>query len=161
MKGITTIITFITIFFSLSVFGQEVKKIKIIDLEKIIAESKTPLIINFWATFCKPCMEEIPHFQKMGKKYEKEGVKLLLVSLDMKDAYPVQVNTFVKKKKITTPTAWLDETNADYFCPKIDKTWSGAIPATLFINNSNSYRKFTEDTLSEKQLEKEIRTLID
>ena len=158
MKG--TVIILIVFFFALPVFGQELKKVKITDLEKIIAESRTPLIINFWATFCKPCMKEMPHFQKLGKKYKKDGVVLLLVSLDMKDAYPDQVNTFIKKKKITTPTAWLDETNADYFCPKIDKTWSGAIPATLFINNRNNYRKFTEEPLSEKQLEKEIRTVL-
>ena len=159
MKGITVIIIFIVVFFSFPVFGQEVKKIKIIDLEKIIAESKTPLVINFWATFCKPCMEEIPHFQKLGKKYEKKGVKLLLVSLDMKDAYPGQVNTFIKKKKITVPVVWLDESDADYFCPKIDKAWSGAIPATLFINKKNSYRKFTQEPLSEEQLAKEFGIL--
>ncbi len=147
-------------FFTLPVVGQGVKRIKITDLEKIIAESKTPLIINFWATFCKPCMEEIPHFQKLGKKYENKGVKLLLVSLDMKDDYPGKVKAFIKNKKVSTPTAWLDETNADYFCPRIDKSWSGAIPATLFINNRNSYRKFTEEPLSEEQLEKEIMTMI-
>jgi len=158
MKGYILIL--IAFFFALPVFGQVTKKIKIIALEKMIAESKTPLIINFWATFCKPCMEEIPHFQKLGKKYEKDGIKLLLVSLDMKDAYPGQVTAFIKKKKISTPTAWLEETNADYFCPKIDTSWSGAIPATLFINNRNSYRKFTEEPLSEEQLEKEIRTIL-
>lgn len=155
-----TVFIFIIVVFSLPVCGQELKKIKITDLEKIIGESKTPLIINFWATFCKPCMEEIPHFQKLGKKYENKEVKLLLVSLDMKDAYPGQVNAFIKKKKIAIPTAWLDETDADYFCPKIDPTWSGAIPATLFINNSNGYRKFTEEPLSEQQLEKEIRAVM-
>ena len=158
MKGVFIIL--IGFFFTLPVFGQEIKKLKITDLEKIIAESKTPLIINFWATFCKPCMEEIPHFQKLGKKYEKKGVKLLLVSLDMKDDFPEKVKAFIKKRKISTSTAWLDETNADYFCPKIDRTWSGAIPATLFINNRNSYRKFTEEPLTEEQLEKEIKTIL-
>ena len=66
----------------------------------------------------------------------------------------------IVKRKITVPVQWLDETNADYFCPKIDKTWSGAIPATLFINNRNNYRKFTEEPLSEEQLEKEIRAIL-
>jgi thiol-disulfide isomerase/thioredoxin len=158
MKG--TILILIIFFFGLPVSSQELKKLKITDLEKIIAESKTPLIINFWATFCKPCMEEIPHFQKLGKKYERNGVKLLLVSLDMKDDFPGKVKAFIKNKKITTPAAWLDETNADYFCPRIDKAWSGAIPATLFINNRSSYRKFTEEPLSEEQLEKEIRIIL-
>ena len=147
-------------FFALPVVGQEVERIKITDLEKIIAESKTPLIVNFWATFCKPCMEEIPHFQKLGSKYENKGVKMLLVSLDMRDDFPDKVNTFIKNKKISIPTAWLDETYADYFCPRIAKAWSGAIPATLFINNRNGYRKFTEEPLSEEQLEKEIRSVL-
>lgn len=158
MKGI--FIISIALFFAFPVCGQEVKKVKITDLEKIIAESKTPLIINFWATFCKPCMEEIPHFQKLEKKYEKTGLKLLLVSLDMKDDFPSKVKAFIKKRKISASTAWLDETNADYFCPRIDNTWSGAIPATLFINNRNGYRKFTEESLSEEQLEKEIRAVL-
>lgn len=137
-------------------FGQDVKRIKITELETIIAESKDPLVINFWATFCKPCMEEIPYFQKLEKKYKKEGMRLLLVSLDLQDDYPAKVNAFIRKKNITTPTNWLDETNADYFCPRIDEAWSGAIPATLFINNRNKYRKFIEDSLSEERLEKEI-----
>ena len=84
----------------------------------------------------------------------------MLVSLDMQDAYPEKVKTFIKKRRITLSTSWLDETNADYFCPKIDESWSGAIPATLFVNNSIGYRKFVEDPLTEKQLENEIRALL-
>ena len=87
-------------FFTLPAVGQETKRIKITDLEKIIAESKTPLIVNFWATFCKPCMEEITYFQKLGKKYENKGVKLLLVSLDMRDDFPAKVNVFIKNRKM-------------------------------------------------------------
>jgi thiol-disulfide isomerase/thioredoxin len=146
--------------FCLPVFSQSVQKIKITDLEKTIHESNGPLIINFWATFCKPCMEEIPHFQKLGKKYKSKGVNILLVSLDMKDDYPAKVRSFIEKKKLVTPVAWLDETNADYFCPRVDKNWSGAIPATLFVNNRNSYRKFTGEPLTEEQLEIEINTLL-
>ena len=149
-----------TFFFVLPVSAQELKKVKITDLEKIIAESKTPLIINFWATFCKPCMEEMPHFQKLEKKYKKDSVSLLLVSLDMEDAYPRKINTFLKKKNIATPAVWLGETNADYVCPRVDSAWSGAIPATLFINNRNSYRKFIEEPLSEEGLEREIRAAL-
>ena len=157
---IRTLLTFITIcfLFARPVVGQEAKKLKITDLERIIAESKGPLIINFWATFCKPCMEEIPHFQKLKSKYEKDGLQLLFVSLDMQDDYPEKVNSFIKKKKMAS--AWLDETNADYFCPKVDQAWTGAIPATLFLNNKRHYRKFIEESLTEEVLEKQIRDLL-
>ncbi|MGK2862182.1 MAG: TlpA family protein disulfide reductase [Chitinophagaceae bacterium] len=152
------ILILIAFLFSLPVFGQELKMIKITGLEKIIAESKTPLIINFWATFCKPCMEEIPYFQKLNADYKKDGLQILFVSLDMQNDFPDKVNSFIQKRKIST--YWLDETNADYFCPIVDPSWSGAIPASLFIFNKNEYRKFIEEPLSEKELNKEVRILL-
>ena len=140
--------------------GQEIKSVKAVDLEKIIAESKTPLIINMWATWCLPCIEELPYFQKETEEHRKDSVQLLLVSLDFKEVFPTGITKFMKKRKITAPVVWLDETNADYFCPKIDTKWSGSIPATLFINNKKGYRKFVEEQLSHEQLKKEIMAIL-
>jgi thiol-disulfide isomerase/thioredoxin len=145
---------------SVAVAGQDVKKIKITDLEKTIKESKTPLIVNFWATFCKPCVEEIPYFQEAIKKYKKDSIRLLLVSLDLQDFYPVKIKSFAARRKFTAPILWLDEYNADYFCPKVDSAWSGAIPASLFVNNRTGYRKFFEEQLSKEKLEKEITAIL-
>ena len=141
-------------------FTQQVNKVKITELEKTIKESNGPLVINFWATFCKPCIEEMPYFESMAEKYRAKGIRLIFVSLDLQDDYPKKVNEFVKKRKIKSPVIWLDETNADYFIPKIDEKWSGSIPATLFINNKTSTRKFIEDKLTPEQLEKEIMAIL-
>jgi len=146
--------------FSTNLFSQQLKKIKITDLEKTIAESKTPLIINFWATFCKPCVQEIPYFQQQVKEHKNDSIKLLLVSLDLESYYPTKIKSFVTKQKFTAPIVWLDESNADYFCPKVDTAWSGAIPATLFINNKTGYRKFFEEQLSNEKLKKEIAAVL-
>ena len=145
------------LFFFASINAQEIKKIKIIELEKTIKESKTPLIVNFWATFCKPCLEEMPYFQALAKKNK---VTLLLVSLDLEKSYPAKIKNYIVKNKYTAPVFWLDEYNADYFCPKVDSSWSGAIPASLFLNNSTGYRKFFEDQLSKEKLEKEIMAIL-
>ena len=143
-----------------NVFSQEIKKVKITDLEKTIAESKTPLIVNFWATFCKPCVAEIPYYQEEVKKH-KDSVQLILVSLDLREYYPAKIKTFAAKMHFTAPIIWLDETNADYFCPKMDTSWSGAIPATLFINNKTGYRKFFEEQLSREKLQKEMIAVLE
>ena len=154
MRKIISVI--ILMFVVQGLWAQAIKKIKITDLEQTIAESKTPLIINFWATFCKPCIEEIPYFEKEVKNHAKDSISLLLVSLDLEDYYPKKIQSFAGKLKFTSPIVWLDEYNADYFCPRVDPKWSGAIPATLFINNKTGYRKFLEQQLSEEQLKKEI-----
>ncbi len=156
----------VSFFISNFAFGQQVKSIKITELEKIIAESKTPLIINMWAIWCVPCIEELPYFQEEVKKHNAspgsaDSVRLLLVSLDFKEAFPAGIVKFMSKRKITAPVVWLDETDADYFCPKFDVKWSGAIPATLFINNKSGYRKFVEEQLSHEELKTEIMALLE
>src|ERR1043165_9500061 len=126
MKLKAYIVTAIILGCALITSAQKIKSIKATELEKIIAESKTPMIINFWATYCVPCVEEIPYFQEEVKKYKDQGLQLLLVSLDLKSYYPNKVRNFVKQKKFTAPVAWLNETDADYFCPRVDPKWSGA-----------------------------------
>ena len=150
----------VTFFVLLSCFAQEIRSVKITEVEKIIAESKTPLIINMWATWCIPCVQELPYFQEEVKKYKKDSVQLLLVSLDFKETFPKGITKFMSKRKITAPVVWLDETNADYFCPKIDAKWSGAIPATLFINNKTGYRNFIEEQISREKLKQEIMAIL-
>src|ERR1700741_3332670 len=149
------------IFLTMVVHGQAIKAVKITELEKMIAEIKTPLIVNFWASWCKPCLEEIPYFMEEAKLHKNDSLQLLLVSLDMKDAFPGQILNTVKKRKITVPVQWLNETNADYFCPKVDPKWSGAIPASLFINNKTGYRKFYEEQVSHEDLKKEIMAILE
>jgi thiol-disulfide isomerase/thioredoxin len=133
---------------------------KLDDLKAAVHQSKEPTIINFWATFCKPCIAELPHFQRLANQYKAKGIKLVMVSLDLKEAYPAKVRSFVKKLNLTSPVVYLDESNADIFCPAVDSAWSGAIPATLFVNNSTGYRKFYEEELSKEKLEAEINAML-
>src|SRR5687768_15374428 len=130
---------------SLSMAAQKIPKWKIEELEAYIQKSHRPVIVNFWATYCIPCIEEIPYFQELVKKYRKDSVELLLVSMDFEEMYPDKIKKFAEKRKFTAPIAWLDETNADHFCPRIDSSWSGVMPATLFINNKTGFRSFYEE----------------
>jgi thiol-disulfide isomerase/thioredoxin len=140
--------------------AQDIPAWKMSDLDTAL-KTDQPTIINFWATFCKPCIEELPYYQELAKKYEKQGLKLILVSLDLKEAYPEKLIAFAKKRKVTAPIVFLDETNADLFCPAVDPSWSGAIPASIFLNGKTGYRKFFEAQLTKAQLEKEIKALLE
>ncbi len=138
--------------------SQAVKKVKITEVENYIATSKdSVLVINFWATFCKPCVAEIPSFISITDQYKSRGVKLTLVSLDLPSYFPKKIAAFAKEHHFTADILWLDETNADYFCPKMDAKWSGSIPATLIVNTKNGYRKFFEEEMTTEQFERELK----
>ncbi len=152
------IVAFFIAVSGLAAQSQGIAKLKITDIEKYM-DSKIDevLVISFWATFCKPCVAEIPFFIKITDQYKAQNVKLLLVSLDLPSYYPAKVASFAKKHQFNTNIVWLDETNADYFCPKIDKSWSGSIPATLIVNPKTGYRKFFEEEIDAENFEKELK----
>lgn len=160
MRKKTIISLLLAFLYFTNVQAQAIAKWKLADLKTAIAGAQQPTIFNFWATFCKPCVAEIPYFQQLVKKYEKQGVKLILVSLDLSESYPKKIKDFAVKRKFTSPIAFLDETNADLFCPAVDESWSGSIPASLFVNNRTGYRRFFEEALKKEQLEKTILDMI-
>lgn len=119
-----------------------------------------PLIINMWATWCAPCVEEIPWFNKILKHQADTSIELILVSLDFEDKYETAIAKFLEKNPTNATLYWLDETKADYFCPLLDKNWSGNIPVTLFLNNKTGYRSFFDDQVKENFLVQAIEEML-
>ena len=145
----------------INVQAQVVPKWKIDDVVNYFNKNNdTVFVVNFWATFCKPCVAEIPDFIRLSKKYRNQKVKLLLVSLDLPEYYPAKIRAFANKHKYNTNIVWLNETDADIFCPRIDKKWSGAIPATIIVNGSTGYRKFIEDEIKADYFEAILKEAI-
>ncbi len=127
----------------------------------MIDTTSSPLVINFWASWCKPCIHEIPWFEKTIEPFKSSGVKLILVSVDFKEDYPKRLTAFVKKQNYQSTILWLDETDANMFCAKIDRTWEGTIPVTLMVNNKKHYRQFYNQQLPEPRLKLELQKLIE
>jgi len=140
--------------------GQQLKKVKIGEVEAYIKKSKHPIVVSFWATWCAPCVEEIPWLQQAVEDHRQDSVELILVSLDFGTYYPKKVTDFIKEKKFKATFWWLDETNADLFCPRIDARWDGNIPVTLLVNNKTGYRKFVNRQMTDRQVEPELQKML-
>ena len=140
--------------------AQKIPKWKINDFKQYTDTAKSELIvINLWATFCKPCVEELPGLIRVSEKYNGK-LKMIFVSLDAEKDYPRKLNRFIKKHHFKFNAVWLDETNADYFCPAFDSTWSGSIPATLFISKKTNNRLFIESEMSADEFEQHIQSFL-
>ena len=115
-------------------------------------------IVNFWATWCKPCIEELPAFEAVNTKYGDKGVEVVLVSLDFSDKLESKVVPFVKKHGLKSDIVLLDDVDSNTWIPKVSEDWSGAIPATLIYNKKG--RKFYEGSFTYEELETELKTFL-
>ncbi|MFM2361408.1 MAG: hypothetical protein RLZZ316_310 [Bacteroidota bacterium] len=159
MKKSIALLTFF-VYAMATATAQSVEKMNINQLKQYIDSAKKPVVISFWATWCASCNEEIPYFISTLENNYKDSVELLLVSLDFKDAYPSKIAAFAKKRNYKARLVWLNETNADYFCPVINQKWSGSIPANYFVNNKSGYQHFYERGLTLLQLEAELKKMV-
>lgn len=149
------------LFVAESSFAQRIQKVKIDDVVHMMDTATCPLVVNFWASWCKPCVHEIPWFEKDIAALKEKGVKLILVSLDLPQDYPKNIADFAKKENYQSTIVWLDESNAEIFCKKIDKAWDGAIPVTMMVNNKKKYKQFFAQQLPEPKLKLELQKLLE
>ena len=115
-------------------------------------------VVNFWATWCKPCVEELPAFEKLHDNYKDKNVEVLLVSLDFKKHVETRLIPFVEKRNLQPEVILLDDTKESEWIPKIDETWSGAIPATLIYNKDK--RAFYEQSFHYEELVTELQNFL-
>ncbi|HEX9980390.1 MAG TPA: TlpA family protein disulfide reductase [Flavobacterium sp.] len=116
-------------------------------------DNDTIYVINFWATWCAPCIKELPNFEKVASDNKNEKVKVILVSLDMAKQVEGSLIPFIKKRKLQSKVIHLHDPNADAWIAQVSAEWSGALPATVIYQGSkrNFYEKeFTYGTLSDE-----------
>ena len=106
----------------------------------------TLYIINFWATTCPPCLEEMPHFAKLESEYGDAPVKVWLVSTDDKDQLESRVLPFITKHQITPEVVLLADDNYSAWTGKVDPSWYGALPATLMLRGDQRAFRFGKYT---------------
>ena len=154
-KNINKILLFFCITVFTSAYAQKPAVYKIDQLTKrIFNNSDTTYVVNFWATWCKPCVAELPDFEKLHLEYKGSNVKVLLVSMDFVEELDKKLKDFLDKNKYTCEVVLLDEINGNDFINQISEQWSGAIPATLITRSNRLSDEFYEGKLNFEGLTK-------
>jgi len=124
------------------------------------AGNDTTYIFNFFATWCKPCVHELPGFEKLSAEYKGQKVKFTFISLDFAKDFQDKLIPFIKDKNIKSQVYLLDEPDYNSWLDKVDKSWGGSIPASIVINTKRHYYKFYETEMSHDELQTIIAPLI-
>jgi thiol-disulfide isomerase/thioredoxin len=134
--------------------GQATPQIIKVGRLKTLIENRADSIqvINFWATWCAPCVKELPLFEKLHQQ-PGGNIKVTLVSMDLElDSNPEKVFKFVTRKNMTSRIWILDEKDANSWIDKVEPRWTGALPATLVVNTATGKRSFVQGEVSEEKL---------
>ena len=129
----------ILLFFSCNNPSKET--IEVVDFDglysKIDLSVDKTYVINFWATWCAPCVKELPHFEEVNKEFKDKNTEVILVSLDFPSQIESKLKPYLKKNKIKSKVILLDDSKMNTWVPKVSEQWDGGIPATLIVNSSN------------------------
>jgi len=132
--------------------AQSVEVLKFEEFESIIKEpSDKARVINFWATWCKPCIKEIPYFESANEQFG-DKIEVILVSLDFANELESKLIPYIKRKGMGSRIMLMDDVDYNSWINLVDPSWSGAIPATLIISKDGKTRKFYEGELEEEEL---------
>ena len=149
MLGIVLLVSF-------KIKAQEVKLITLSQLEnRLLNRTDTTFVVNFWATWCKPCVRELPEFEKFKEATKAKPIKTILVSIDMKSKLETGVEPFVKSHHLSGEIYLLTDAPSIYI-ERLNPDWSGAIPATLIIHAKSGKKSFHESSYTYDELMNEV-----
>jgi thiol-disulfide isomerase/thioredoxin len=120
-----------------------------------VEKSEKLRVYNFWATWCAPCIKEMPYFEQIQE--EDKDVELVFISMD-DGRRPERVTNFIEKRNIKSPVYLLNDVDYNNWIDKVSENWSGAIPGTLFIK-PDGVKSFFEGEVTYEELKSMISQL--
>tara|TARA_B100000683_G_scaffold234410_1_gene237593 strand:- start:511 stop:1002 length:492 start_codon:yes stop_codon:yes gene_type:complete len=141
MKYVCRILSIIGIISIFSCNNPTKDTIEVVDFDSLYSKIDLSVdktyVINFWATWCAPCVKELPHFEEVNKELKDKNTEVILVSLDFPSQIESKLKPYLKKNKIKSKVILLDDSKMNTWVPKVSEYWDGGIPATLIVNSSN------------------------
>ena len=95
------------------------------------AEPEVPTLINFWATWCKPCVEELPYFEQLRAEVPADELRIVLVSLDFPKQIETKLKPFLAQRQLKSEVVVLTDGKTNDWIGRVEADWEGAIPVTL------------------------------
>lgn len=153
---IKTLLLNLFILSSLHASSQTIEVVKFEKLESLWSNTNDTLyLVNYWATWCQPCVEELPEFIRIEKEMQGEKFKMILVSLDFPKQIDSRVLPFLEKNNINSQVVLLDD-DPNVWISRVHEDWEGAIPATQFIKNNE--KEFYNKALNYEQIKQIIKS---
>lgn len=146
---------FFLLFFGMTLClqAQEIRVIKFADLQKWKNDkSDTVYVINFWATWCKPCLKEMPAFESLGERFVGAKVKVLMVSLDAPTDLENKLKPYVRNNYLRNSVYLYSDPKVKQWQQKLHPSFSGTLPATLIHQGKKRYTKMTTGPMSYQEL---------
>jgi thiol-disulfide isomerase/thioredoxin len=156
-----SIVILICVWSSYVTEAQTVNIVKFDAVQKILSsKNDTTYVLNFWATWCIPCVKEFPAFQALAAKHHNEKVKVVMVSLDFKKDYGKTLTPYIVKHPIDASVYLLDEPDYNSWINKVDTSWGGEIPVTLIVKGSKGTHDFFAKDFTPASLEESFNQSI-
>ena len=110
------------------------------DIEPLFhLDTDTTYFINFWATWCKPCVEELPYFEAFTEQYKNQKVKVILVSLDFPKKIETKLIPFLEKHQLKSEVVVLKDGKFNNWIDKVSPKWDGSIPVTYIYKGNQTH----------------------
>lgn len=125
------------------------------DIKSLVQENKGKVVVvNFWATWCPPCVKEFPDIIKLYKNYQPKGVEVIAVSMNEEDELE-DIEEFIQKYK--PPFSIYRAASAEEeFYQEFDKKWFGQMPTTVIYDTSGKITHMHMNPITYPELEKYV-----
>lgn len=149
------LLVLLVILFNPRISAQEIAVVDFTQLQPLLDKrNDTTYVVNFWATWCLPCIKEMPYFQQIHENFSNRKVKVILVSLDFEKQINSRLIPFIEKNRLTAEVILLNDPDANSWIDKVNPKWSGALPATVIYNKN--FQGFYEQSFTYNELEQII-----